>query len=267
MDGAQYPDLRDVVVFVSGGATGIGADIVRAFHAQRAIVAFCDTAVQDGRALVEDLGEGQPQDVTQAATANAAGGRVHFFECDVTDTGSLGNVIDTAAGLGPLGVLVNNAANDTRVRMDDVDPEAFRRGIDVNLTHQFFATQRAARHMRPRKTGSIINLGSIAPDLMVENLPVYATSKAASHGLTRAVARDLGADGIRINTVQPGAILTARQRRLWYPHQADVDALVDRQCLKRELNGADVAAMVLFLASSASAACTAQTFVVDAGMS
>jgi NAD(P)-dependent dehydrogenase (short-subunit alcohol dehydrogenase family) len=138
--------------------------------------------------------------------------------------------------------------------------------VDVNLRHQFFAAQRACAHMIPRKRGSIINFASVAPEIMVPNLSVYNTCKAAVRGLSRSLARDMGGHGIRVNSILPGAILTPKQRQLWYPDQASIDGMVDQQCLKRELCGQDVAQMALFLASDVSAGCTAQDFIVDGGI-
>lgn len=244
----RYGDLDGAGVFVSGGASGIGEDIVRAFHAQGARVTFCDIAGETGAALAADLGD-----------------TVRFVRCDVTDPEAVQAAIDAGEDHAPLKAVVNNAGNDTRHSYRDVTPEIWRKVVDVNMTHQFFAAQRAAHHMRGRGAGSIVNFASIAPRLMLSNLPVYSACKEAAVGLTLSLARDLGAEGIRINAVLPGAIMTERQRQLWYPTQESVDAMVSQQCLQRVLSGNDVAQMVLFLSSDASSACTGQEFIVDGG--
>ena len=249
---ARYADLAARTVFISGGASGIGADLVTAFHEQGADVLFIDIAASEGEAL--------------AARLSAKGPEAVFLPCDVTDIDALKNAMAAAENrAGGIEVLVNNAANDTRVSLLDVTEEAWNRALDVNLKHQFFAAQTACGWMKQRGRGSIINLGSIAPEVMVENLSTYSTCKTAIRGLTRSIARDMGKFGIRANAILPGAILTERQRELWYADQSAIDAVVAEQCVSRELCGRDVAEMALFLASDVSAACTAQNFIVDGG--
>lgn len=246
---ARYADLAGRSVFISGGATGIGADLVTAFHEQGCAVTFVDVKRMPGDAL-----------------ATALGSTTTFIECDVTDNDALFAALEVAEGRGGIDVLVNNAAQDTRVPVADVSDEGWRHAVDVNLKHQFFAAQKVCGWMKQRKRGSIINFGSVAPEMMIENLAVYSACKAAVRGLTRSIAREMGSHGIRANTILPGAILTERQRELWYKDQSDIDAVVGKQCLPRELCGRDVAEMALFLASDVSAACTAQNFIVDGGM-
>lgn len=246
---ASYSDLAGRVVFISGGATGIGHDLVTAFAGQDAIVLFVDIDETAGASLASKLG------------ANT-----HFIPCDVTSDQDLCAALDRAEAMGPLDVLVNNAANDTRMTVAEVSADDWERTVNVNLRHQFIAAQHVARQMQARGRGAIINFGSVAPEMMVENLAVYSTCKAAVRGLTRSLARDLGHHGIRVNSILPGCIMTDRQRALWFKTQSDIDAAVAQQCLKRELNGQDVAAMALFLASDVSAACTAQDFIVDGGL-
>ena len=166
----------------------------------------------------------------------------------------------------PIDVLVNNAGNDTRKSVADTDEAVWDQTVNVNLRHQFIAARQVATAMSARGRGSIINFASIAPEMMIENLSAYSTCKSAVRGLTRSLARELGKDGVRVNSILPGAILTERQRELWCKDQAAIDAIVSRQCLWRELCGDDIAQMALFLASDASAACTAQDFIVDGGM-
>jgi NAD(P)-dependent dehydrogenase (short-subunit alcohol dehydrogenase family) len=245
---ARYADIAGRTVFISGGASGLGADLVTAFHQQEADVVFVDIAADAGEALAASL---------PGST---------FIKCDVTDIGALTKAMDVAEARGGLDVLVNNAAKDTRVSMLEVSEDDWQHAIDVNLKHQFFAAQKVCGWMKERGRGSIINFGSVAPEMMVENLAVYSACKSAVRGLTRSIARDMGTFGIRANSILPGAILTDRQRELWYSEQSAIDAVVNKQCLQRELCGRDVAEMALFLASDVSAACTAQNFIVDGGM-
>ncbi|WP_179961606.1 SDR family NAD(P)-dependent oxidoreductase [Pikeienuella piscinae] len=248
---ARYEDLAGRTVFISGGATGIGADLVAAFHGQGAEVFFVDIDRAAGERLCDAL------------AANGAPPR--FTECDVTDEAALKAALEAAEEGGGLDVLINNAANDTRRKLEEVDAETWRRAVDVNLRHQFVAAQTAAPWMKARGRGVIVNFASIAPEAMVPDLAVYNICKAGVRGLTRSLARDLGGFGVRVNSILPGAILTERQRKLWFRDQAAIDAVVARQCLPLELNGGHVAAMALFLASDAAAGCTAQDFIVDAG--
>lgn len=245
---ATYPDLAGRGVFVSGGATGIGSDIVRAFHAQGSRVLFTDIDGDAGVALAAELGDG--------AT---------FRVGDVTDLADLAASIAAAEALAPLQVLVNNAANDTRHDWEDITPESWDRSVAVNLRHQLFASQAAARLMIPRGTGSIITFGSVAPRMGIRDLTVYNTCKAAARGLTRSLARELGDHGIRVNSIIPGAILTPRQLKLWIGPEEEAKILAE-QCLHRRLVGADIAQMALFLGSDVSSACTSQDFIVDGGL-
>ncbi|MEL7466792.1 MAG: SDR family oxidoreductase [Pseudomonadota bacterium] len=246
---ARYADLAGKGVFISGGATGIGRDLVLAFAEQSARIVFADVNREAGAALADRLS-----------------GAAVFRHCDVTDDDALTNAVSEVEAHGGLDVLVNNAANDTRHDIEEIDAERWRAMVDVNLRHQFVAARAAARVMKPRGRGAIVNFGSVAPEMMVENLAVYSMCKSAVRGLTRSLARDLGPFGVRVNSILPGCILTDRQRELWFDDQAKIDEVVERQCLRRELCGRDVAEMALFLASDASSACTAQDFIVDGGM-
>jgi D-xylose 1-dehydrogenase len=247
---AVYADLEGSTVFISGGATGIGRDLVTAFVDQGSRVVFVD--------INEEAG----QELCRARESSCT-----FIACDVTDDDALRAALGTAEALGGLDVLVNNAGNDTRHNFGDVDGELWDATVAVNLRHQFIAAQTAYGHMRGRGRGSIINFGSVAPSIKVEDLSVYNTCKAAVRGLTRSLAREMGGDGIRVNSIIPGAILTPRQRDLWYRDEQAIGDLLAQQSLKRSLTGADVAQMALFLASEVSGACTGQEFTVDAGIS
>ena len=253
MSFARHPSLSGRVVFVTGGASGIGADIVRAFAEQDARVAFVDIQDEAAGNLVEDLAPSLYKPL--------------FLRCDLNDIEALrAAIVAVKEQLGPVGVLVNNAANDDRHAVADVTPEYWDRAQNVNLRHQFFAAQAVQPHMQELGGGSIINFSSIAWRGGGANMPAYATAKAAVVGLTNSLARAFGADNIRVNAIEPGAVITERQRQLWYPTEAAVNAFVERQCIKKVLEGDAIARMVLFLASDDSQMITKQSFVVDAGL-
>jgi Dehydrogenases with different specificities (related to short-chain alcohol dehydrogenases) len=248
-DNARYPSLTDRPVLVTGGGTGIGAAMVEHFCAQGSRVAFLDIAEEPSRALVERMAESRPL----------------FIPCDLRDIAALrAAVAQTADALGPIRVLVNNAASDDRHRWQDVTPDSWDDRMAVNLRHQFFAAQAVAPMMAEAGGGSIVNLGSITWVIGQGGMPAYSTAKAAVLGLTRSLARDLGPARIRVNCVMPGAVMTERQQRLWITEE-DKRTILDHQCLKQLLTPADIARMVLFLAADDSAMCTNQSFIVDGG--
>jgi NAD(P)-dependent dehydrogenase (short-subunit alcohol dehydrogenase family) len=250
---ANYPSLADRVVLVTGGASGIGADIVRAFAGQAAKVAFLDILDAEGRALVEEL--------------RGAANRPLFLHCDLTDIAALKAAIAEVRGaLGPVAVLVNNAANDDRRPIDDISVEYWDNSQAINLRPQFFAAQAVRAHMRELGYGSIINFSSIAWRGGADAMIAYATAKAAVGGLTRALARGFGNDNIRVNAIEPGAVVTEKQKRLWYPDPKQIEGMVQRQAIKRMLLGEEIARTVLFLAADDSRMITKQSITVDAGM-
>ena len=251
---ARYPSLAGRVVIVTGGASGIGASMVLHFAEQDAKVVFLDINIDGGNDL-----------------ASALAGRVRhaplFVGCDLCDIGALRAAVERVrVHFGPVGVLVNNAANDLRHDLDTVSVESFDMGIAVNLRHQFFAAQAVAPDMRALGGGSIINLGSISWMIKEGGMPVYTTSKAAIQGLTRSLARSLGPHGIRVNTLVPGWVMTEKQLRLWVD-QAGSRQIEENQCLPGRLEPADIARMALFLAADDSRMCAAQDFIIDGGWS
>jgi NAD(P)-dependent dehydrogenase (short-subunit alcohol dehydrogenase family) len=253
-DFAIYPSLRDRPVFVTGGGSGIGESIVAHFCAQAARVTFVDIAREVSEALVARI----------AATGAPA---PRFIHADLRDIAALQAAIAAAgAAHGPLRVLVNNAGNDDRHKVDTVTVPYWDDRMAVNLRHQFFAAQAAIPQMRAAGGGSIINFGSVSWMNGEGGYPAYTAAKAAVHGLTRGLARDFGPDRIRANTVVPGWVMTERQMRLWL--DADGERQIqENQCLKDRLFPPDIARMVLWLAADDSRMCTAQNFVVDAGWS
>jgi len=249
---ATYPSLRDRVVLVTGGASGIGASIVEHFCAQGSRVAFLD--IDAGAA--ERLGE------TIGATGRE---RPLFLPCDLRDIAALrGAVAEVRRRLGPIRILINNAAHDERHAVDTVTPEYWDDRLAINLRHQFFAAQAAYPDMAAAGGGAIVNLGSTSWMVGQGGMPGYTAAKSAVVGLTRGLARDLGPHNIRVTCVVPGWIMTERQIRLWLTPESEAE-LLRRQCLKRKLVPEDVARAVLFFAADDSAGCTAQSYVVDAG--
>lgn len=245
---ASYPSLEGKSVFVTGGASGIGAEIVKAFAAQDARVGFVDLDEDGGAALADSLGE-----------------NVQFAACDLRDIDQLRSAFASLAEkTGPADVLVNNAARDDRHDWQDVTPEYYDERMATNLRHMFFAIQSVAPGMIEAGGGSIINMGSNSWWEGFGGFPAYATAKAAVHGLTRTMARDLGGHRIRINTVVPGWVMTERQKELWATPEAMKSQLA-RQCLPVLIEPVYLARMVLFLASDDAAMCTANNYMVEAG--
>jgi len=249
---ARYPSLHDRVVFITGGGSGIGAAMVEAFVAQGSNVAFVDIAKEESLKLVERaVGPQKPL----------------FIECDLTNLAALeAAMVETRQRLGPIAVLINNAANDTRRAFADVTEADWDFTMAVNLKHQFFAAQIAAQSMREVGGGSIINFSSTAWMIGSLNLAVYAAAKAAVIGLTNSLAHELGDDNIRVNCIAPVAVMTERQRRLWFTTDGDVARMVARQCLPQAISPEAVAGSALFLAADDSRMITRHCLVVDAGL-
>jgi len=249
---ASYPSLRGRSVFITGGATGIGAELVAEFARQGALVGFVD--IQSAAAA----------DVA-AKLKGELGTAPWYAACDVGDVPGLRTAISTcAAELGPVDVLVNNAADDERSPLDELTEQFWDEKFRVNLRPMIFAAQAVAPQMRSRRRGSIINLGSITWRAGFANVVSYATAKAGIEGLTRSLARDLGPEGIRVNCLIPGWTMTERQLTRWVTPEAERE--IDRaQCLPGRVMPADIARMALWLAADDSQMCTAQTWVVDGG--
>ena len=249
---ATYPSLRERVVLVTGGATGIGAAIVEEFALQGSRVAFLDIDENASSLLISDL--------TPRCTHAPV-----FLPCDLTDIAALRTAVARVeATQGAVRVLVNNAASDDRHSFSDVTPEYWDGRMAINLRHQFFAIQAVAPRMTAAGGGSIINMSSIAWLIPSTGMPAYVACKAAIVGLMRTMAHELGKSNIRVNSVLPGAILTERQRRLWWTPEYEAEIL-GRQALKTSLAPQEVARLVLFLAADDSAAITNQSYVIDGG--
>jgi NAD(P)-dependent dehydrogenase (short-subunit alcohol dehydrogenase family) len=248
---AIYPDLKDKRVLVTGGGSGIGAELTTAFAKQGAQVFFVDIAEEASRQLEAEL-----KDLPHPP---------RFLPCDLTNLEAVTAVFaEIEKSAGPVHVLVNNAANDDRHTIDKVTPQYWEQRMNVNLRHLYFCAQAAAPGMKALGGGAILNFGSISWHLAMPGLSLYMTAKAAIEGMSRALARDLGKDNIRVNTVIPGAVRTPRQEALW--HDPDEEArILGGQCIKARVEPRDVAALSLFLASDNARHCSGREYFVDNG--
>jgi NAD(P)-dependent dehydrogenase (short-subunit alcohol dehydrogenase family) len=248
--GAIYPSLKGRTVLITGGGSGIGESIVRHFVAQGSKVGFLDINAEASEALVKEL---------------SASGTVHFEKCDLRDIAALRQAIaNVREKLGPITILINNAAHDQRHKLEDVTPEYWDERYQVNIRHQFFAAQAVVEDMKAAGKGAIINMGSTSWMIGQGGMPAYTSAKSAVQGLTRGLARDLGPFNIRVCSVVPGWIMTQRQIDLWLTPEAEAD-LMNKQCLKRKLFPDDIAKPVLFFASDEASGCTNQSYIVDGG--
>ena len=248
---ATYPSLRDRVVLVTGGASGIGEAIVAEFARQGARVCFFDVQDEAASALTARL----------ASSRNAPA----YCSCDLTDIAAVQDSVKRVLDrFGTVDVLVNNAGNDTRHKISDVTPELWDYTIAVNLKHQFFVAQAVIPCMQQAQRGSIINMSSIGWVIPSINQAVYVTAKAGIIGMTRTLAHELGSSNIRVNSIMPGAVLTERQQRLWLTEAYKAEVL-SQQALKRMILPKEVARLALFLAADDSSAITNQSYIIDGG--
>jgi D-xylose 1-dehydrogenase len=247
---AVYPSLKDKRVLVTGGGSGIGEGLVEGFARQGARVAFIDIAEDPSRALVERLADSAHVPI--------------FRHCDLTSLDTFrATLAEIEGALGGIDILINNAANDDRHEVEEVTPEYWDDRMAVNLRHLFFAAQAVVPAMKRAGGGVILNFGSISWHLGLPDLVLYQTAKAAIEGMTRALARDLGRDNIRVNTIVPGNVQTPRQMK-WYTPEGEAE-IVAAQCIDGRIQPSDIAAMTLFLASDDARMCTAHDYFVDAG--
>ena len=247
MSFTRYPSLKGRTVIITGGASGIGASFVRAFGENEAKVAFLDLQEEAGKALASELGQ-------------------MFVRCDLTDIDALRQALgEVRAALGSAAVLVNNAANDQRYDFATITPAEFDRTVAVNFRHVFFAAQAVVPQMQELGFGSIINLSSVSWMRGIPLLEAYASMKAAIVGFTSVLARAVGPDRIRVNAIAPGTVLTERQRTLWFPDEAAIEAARAQQCLPDMIAPDDIANLALFLAADDSRMITKQCFSINAG--
>jgi len=245
---AVYPSLAAKRVLITGGGSGIGAGIVEGFVRQGSDVVFFDIADEPSNQLVTGLGAE----------------RLRYERVDLTDIEAVQATIRRLADEGgAFDVLINNAGNDDRHDWEKVTPDYWDQRMAVNLKHLFFCSQAVVPGMRAKGGGVIVNFGSISWHLGIPELAVYQTAKAAIEGMTRALARELGPDGIRVNCVVPGNVRTPRQLQ-WYTPEGEAE-IVAAQCLKGRLVPEDIASLVLFLASDDARLMTGHEVFIDAG--
>lgn len=248
---ATYASLAGQRVVITGGGTGIGAELVRAFAFQGAQVFFIDIAEDASRALERALSAAPIQPV--------------FVPCNLMDLDALSIAI---AGIeqrsGAVQILINNAANDDRHKISEVSAKYYDDRMAVNLRHVFFCSQAVAPGMAAAGGGVILNFGSISWHRALPNMTLYETAKAAIEGMTRGLARDLGQHGIRVNCIIPGAVRTPRQEALW-SSEAEAAVIIEAQCIHEQIEVQDVAALALFLASDNARRCSGRDYFIDAG--
>ena len=249
----KYFDLEKKVVFITGGGSGIGASIVEHFCEQQSKVFFVDINVEESEKLIKTCVDKKLSIPT-------------FIKCDLKNIKETQNVIaKIIKENGPINILINNAANDTRHSIDEVTEEYWEDRINTNLKHFFFTIQAVKKSMIENSGGAIINMGSVSWMMGEGGMPAYTTSKAAILGMTRSFARDLGPYNIRVNSVVPGSIATERQIKMWLTPEYK-KLILDKQCLKRQLTPAEVAQVVMFYSSEQSSGCTNHYYMVDAGI-
>ncbi len=247
----QYSDLEGATVFITGGGSGIGASFVDAFASQGANVGFVSLTPEPAEALCDRV-------------EKKHGKRPLYVHCDIRDVGALQAAVDrTRTEIGPVSVLINNAARDQRHDVETYSADSWDDSMDTNLRPHFFTAQACLRDMK-KAGGSIINLGSNSAILGLAGYASYVTAKAGIIGLTKALARELGPDGIRVNALVPGWVLTERQKQLWATPEA-VEECLAQQSLKRTIAEEDVSNAALFLASNVSAMITGQSLIIDGG--
>ena len=245
-----FHDLKDRHIFITGGGSGIGAALTEGFLSQGGRVSFVGLS-----------------DTTEFCDRMAAAyeTRPLFLECDIRDVAALQEAIATAREtFGPVEVLVNNAARDTRHKLEEFSQDQWDDSLNTNLRPQFFAAQAVAPDMRENGGGAIINLSSNSYMLGLAGYPAYVAAKAGIMGLTKALARELGPDNIRVNCLIPGWVMTDRQKELWVTDEAVAECL-DSQSIKDTIKPEEMAPPCLFLASRASRMMTGQPMVVDGG--
>ena len=252
-DCAIYPSLKDKVVLITGGASGIGSSIVEHFCIQQSKVVFLDINDKEAKEVIK-------------FNSSKYSNEPIYYNCDLTDTEKLISTINKiGSDIGGVSILINSAAHDERHEMDSVTSEYWDNRMNANIKHFFFASQTCSKMMKNNGGGTIVNIGSFSWMMGIGGMICYTTAKSAVSGLTRSLARELGEYNIRVNCVVPGWIMTKRQLDLWVTPEVKKQQL-EKQCLKRLLEPNEIAKAILFFASEDSSATSAQNFVFDGGI-
>jgi NAD(P)-dependent dehydrogenase (short-subunit alcohol dehydrogenase family) len=248
----QYTSLKDKVIFITGGASGIGASMVKAFVQQQAKVAFIDLNLDMADALMADL-------------SSISSENLWFKAVDVTNSAALQQAIIEAANyFNGFDVLVNNVGNDSRQDIENISAHDWHKCMQVNLDPAFFASQAAYKIMKEKASGSIINFSSINALIGLQHMTGYVTAKAGLMGMTKALSKEFGEDNIRVNAIVPGWVATDRQLSSWLTNKEE-EKWLDAMALKKRILPEDVANLALFLASNDSALITGQSIIIDGG--
>ena len=248
----KYFDLENKRVFITGGGSGIGASIVEHFCEQNSEVYFIDINEEASNKLVSECKN------KKLAIPN-------FIKCDFLNIKELQNTISKIISeKGPIEILINNAANDERHKIEDVTEEFWNNRMNINLRHYFFTVQSVREAMIKNNSGAIVNIGSASWMIGQGGMAAYTAAKSGVVGLTRSFARDLGEYNIRVNSVVPGWTITERQLEKWLTPESEAD-MMKKQCIKRRLMPSDISKAVLFFSSDQSSGCTNQSYVVDNG--
>ena len=247
-----------IKVLITAGASGIGLEIARAFHATQARVCICD--------------------INSAGLERAAGempGLVTLL-CDVGDREAVTTMVaDAVARLGGLDVLVNNAGIGGPTQpLQELDPAAWDAVLRVNLTGTFDVTRNAIPHLIRSGRGAIINMSSAAGRFGYANRSPYAATKWALIGLTKTLSLELGEYGIRVNAIAPGAVEGERAERVFEGRARATGQSIEEvrrvamtnQSLKHLVDPKDIAALTVFLASDAAKSISGQVLPIDGDM-
>jgi|TARA_Y100000746_G_scaffold194060_1_gene175201 NAD(P)-dependent dehydrogenase (short-subunit alcohol dehydrogenase family) len=249
---AKYFDLENKRVFITGGGSGIGASIVEHFCEQNAEVYFIDINENDSNKLVSEC-------------KNKKLSVPNFIKCNLLNIKKLQSTISKIISeKGPIEILINNAANDERHKIEDVTEEFWNDRMNINLRHYFFTVQSVREAMIKNNGGVIVNIGSASWMIGQGGMAAYTAAKSGVVGLTRSFARDLGEYNIRVNSVVPGWTITKRQIEKWLTPESEAE-MMKKQCIKKRLMPSDIAKAVLFFSSNQSSGCTNQSYVVDNG--
>lgn len=247
----QYKSLKNKIIIITGGSQGIGKSMVEEFVKQKSIVHFLDIDKLGAKSLIESL--------------SSYDNHPCFHECDIKNIDKLKTIVNSIGNENNrIDVLINNAANDQRHKIEEVDQKFWQDRIDINLSHSFFATQAAIPFLKKSDSGSIINFSSINWVIGSKDTIVYQAAKSAVLGLTKGFARELGEFRIRVNAIVPGWIMTERQLDLWLTPEMD-KWREEQQSLPDRVYPLDISNLALFLASSDSKMITSQIHKIDGG--